>query len=403
MSEPVGDLEVLRCGQCDAPVPLGDGDRVPCPSCGAQVELPEPYRVARDAARLDAQAQAMYARLGAPPGSLQRLLASSAYLWVFLLGFPFLLRPLGAIVHGLVLDPLAAILRVHLLDVLGSGAYGALYGGALFALLAPLAVIGSHGRRQVRARRALQAALAAKPPATPGGPALCRCCGAPLAVAPGAVGARCSYCHADNLVALPPDWIASAKVSSATLRTQVADAAEEDRRNRVAIRRGTIIRLVLLAALAAGCYAFFRFVLGSGDNPWPGMIVRPRTFLPFAPEVLADDRPTGDRIDASKLHEGRSGATTLAPIDVDRCTAAYMFAARHGEHVAVELAPDAPPVIARLQHGWGMPFATTGGVAVRPGGRAELRIARTGFYEVVLDGGDHCGPVSLTLSILPRP
>lgn len=58
---------------------------------------------------------------------------------------------------------------------------------------------------------------------------------------------------------------------------------------------------------------------------------------------------------------------------------------------------------ARLQPGWGLPFATTGGVAVRPGGRAELRIARTGYYEVVLDGGDHCGPVSLTLSILPRP
>ena len=402
MSASGGELEVLRCGQCGAPVPLGDGDRVPCPGCGAQVEVPEPYRVARAAARLDAEGQALCARLGAPPGTLQRMLASGVYIWVFLFLLPFLLRPLGAIAHLLLLDPIAAILHVRLADVLGAGTYGAVYGAAVFAIIAPLAIIGSHGRRQVRARRALQAGLAAKPPATPGGPALCRCCGAPLAVPPGAAGVRCSYCRADNLVALQPDWVASAKVGSATLRTQIADAADEDRKNRVAIRRGTTIRLVLLALLAVGYYAFFRFVLGSGENVWAEWIVRPRVFSPFTPEVLADDQPTGDRILASTMHEGHPGRTTLAPIDDGRCTAAYMFAARHGEHVVVQLAPDAPPVGVAVQASLGMPFGRGHEVAVRPGGHAELALGRSGLYEIVLDGGTRCGPLTLTLSISPR-
>jgi hypothetical protein len=68
---------------------------------------------------------------------------------------------------------------------------------------APLVVMAVLGATVVyafrRAHRKLLGACAALPPATPGDPAACHVCGAPLAGARGAV-ARCSFCSADNVV-----------------------------------------------------------------------------------------------------------------------------------------------------------------------------------------------------------
>jgi hypothetical protein len=50
---------------------------------------------------------------------------------------------------------------------------------------------------------ALQSKLAAAPASADGGDACCRGCGAPLDVKPGALGTRCMYCGADNLLRIP--------------------------------------------------------------------------------------------------------------------------------------------------------------------------------------------------------
>lgn len=49
----------------------------------------------------------------------------------------------------------------------------------------------------------LQQKLSAAPPATDGSARACRSCGAPLDVKPGALGTRCVYCGADNLLMVP--------------------------------------------------------------------------------------------------------------------------------------------------------------------------------------------------------
>lgn len=70
--------------------------------------------------------------------------------------------------------------------------------------------------------------MAARPPARAGGPAQCRQCGAPLVVAAGALGARCSYCGTDNLVALPPEWVEQIASESAGRHQSVLAALDEE-------------------------------------------------------------------------------------------------------------------------------------------------------------------------------
>lgn len=62
-------------------------------------------------------------------------------------------------------------------------------------------------------RCAVHASFAATLPEHAGGPARCWSCGAALDVAPGALGVPCAYCRADNLVALPLDWVAKLRAA----------------------------------------------------------------------------------------------------------------------------------------------------------------------------------------------
>jgi LSD1 subclass zinc finger protein len=107
---------------------------------------------------------------------------------------------------------------------------------------------------RIDARRDLQAALASKPPTTPGGPSLCRRCDAPLVIPPGALGVRCDHCSADNLVQIAPEWAAKAGALAADLQLG-ADAARKhaaEGRRRVRIAAMWRIPLVIAVVLYAG-------------------------------------------------------------------------------------------------------------------------------------------------------
>ena len=85
-------------------------------------------------------------------------------------------------------------------------------------------------------RAGLQAALASSPPSTQGGPALCRQCGAALAVPPGALGVRCDYCGADNLVAVPTAWLEATKKVDKALVNEERSALQAEAEARRSLR-----------------------------------------------------------------------------------------------------------------------------------------------------------------------
>jgi hypothetical protein len=86
--------------------------------------------------------------------------------------------------------------------------------GVLYVLgVVPIAVAWRTSQ-SISKLETLQARLAAQPPVTPDGVAKCRRCGAPLDVRPGALGTRCIYCSADNLLSVP-DAVAKKKKDDA--------------------------------------------------------------------------------------------------------------------------------------------------------------------------------------------
>jgi hypothetical protein len=113
------------------------------------------------------------------------------------------LRLLYFILSSIIAVPLALWALFALAAVVSSDDPTDDYGVAAYVLaVAPLLVFGALtalGHRYIRRKqRALEDACAARPPRERGEPAGCHVCGAPLA--PGSGIARCSFCHADNLV-----------------------------------------------------------------------------------------------------------------------------------------------------------------------------------------------------------
>jgi hypothetical protein len=104
---------------------------------------------------------------------------------------------------------------------------------------------------RVDARRDLQAALATKPPKTQGGPACCRHCDAPLDVQAGALGVRCPYCGADNLVQVPAAWAQRATKIDAALRLNASVAQGRKLAGQHRVRRAMWWRLPFVVGLLA--------------------------------------------------------------------------------------------------------------------------------------------------------
>jgi LSD1 subclass zinc finger protein len=282
-------MEILACPACGGQVPLGDADVVPCPFCGAPVELPEAHRALRDAERKDAAARtdaaALFARYGKKP-SLPLRIAAVMFHPVFLIldGFfiMLLLAMMAVIFIGQLLSPL---LHNNVWDTLPDAPKG--YG--MFAIAASSVLLGItlgiYGRRRLLTLRSLQAALAARPPTRPGESAMCRECGAPLHVPDGAEGVRCAYCHADNLVEVPADWIAGFEKSRAKVGSAIEEAvvwlhAEHQRFRRslilqLSISGGVLLAFITLIALTAKSDPGWRAGWSLRVQP-PRMLVRLR-------------------------------------------------------------------------------------------------------------------------------
>lgn len=272
-------LAVLRCGACGAPLALGDGDAATCGSCGAGTPIPAEHRALRDAERWDAQArqgaEAVLRRLDRPPGVLLRGLAVASRIPFFavllLFGVPLFLATFGV----------AWRLSIAIAGALGwstgadmSSALVVAVMGLLFYLMAIVPTfLLVYGGRRVTAHSLLVAALAARPPARPGGPASCRACGGPLAVAADALVARCHYCRAENAVRVPPAHLKAARGAAAKIEATIAAAAAQDRRERDATRQALgrrLWRVTWKAGVLVGLWVYAQHgfdVVGPGETP----------------------------------------------------------------------------------------------------------------------------------------
>jgi LSD1 subclass zinc finger protein len=252
MATTAPDVRVFPCPRCGAPLPAAaDGAHVTCTACGATttVETGGAAALAERASR--EEAEALFATLGEPPSWSQRVAVVLANPWLWLLLLPFALATLVRV--AMVIQEAIAVAWERatgdrLMHVAAPPVQWLLSMG-LVAAVALLLLVWSLLGKRVDARRELQAALACKPPETPGGPSGCRHCGAPLTVPPGALGVRCAYCGADNLVLLPAKWVDRAERATVALRLTAEAARERDeRRGTETMDRRRIMRTSRLSA-----------------------------------------------------------------------------------------------------------------------------------------------------------
>jgi uncharacterized Zn finger protein (UPF0148 family) len=266
----VATLEVLRCRACNTPLVLSDADAIACPSCGAQTPVPESYRdllrARRDDRALREDAERLLRKLDRPPSMVTKVLARVLDLpmiaFAMLYGIPV---GLFAILEADRFNRwLAPRLHVKVDDV----PFGYMV-AMIFAILLVIAFVprafGIFANRRVTARGQLLGALRAHAPAVAGGPSTCRICGAPLAVATDAIVATCTYCSAENAVALETNVVAEAKHVVRNLGTTIREAADHDRAERRATLRllgKELFRYTFRTVLLAGC-----FLLGASETP----------------------------------------------------------------------------------------------------------------------------------------
>jgi hypothetical protein len=276
---PVVTLTPLLCPSCGAPVPLGDGDASDCTHCRTRVEIPASYRELRTTARVAGddhqEAEQLYRALGTPPnetlyrvaGSVRSVvgalsIAGSGFIRIWRVALVDIGPSLvSGEVDGAGLAIFAAIALAPIIVVCGM-LYGLDYlvmsaspttnllaadlvvGAVLYAMIV---VAGLRLLSQERAalRLRLQAELVAQPPPHPGGPALCRACGAALTVAADALGVRCDYCSADNLVALPAWLVGQTVVQGGESHGKIQEAIGEVSGERVMSGRRAVNAVLL--------------------------------------------------------------------------------------------------------------------------------------------------------------
>jgi hypothetical protein len=299
-------VEILRCAACGGAVPLGDGESVRCPFCAVEVAIPAAHRALRDAERADAatrgNAEAYYARLAAPPRPFIRALARPNVSLAFVLLSPVLL--IAAMIAGMVVMWIAAHVVHEDFTDLHSPKWNDVYRAAITSVaLVGFVLLGALGRRYARARTLLRTALAAKPPERPGGPALCRACGAPLVVPAGALGTRCTYCRADNLIVAGAGAAATDDADKRKVRRAMVEAEREEHADRSRVIWSIIFRLVLVSVL----------------------------LVPIWVDPLRDDGTMHDTTDfADQVKGARTETLATAATCEDAITS---FALRHGERL----------------------------------------------------------------------
>lgn len=255
---PTPEIDVLLCSACGAPIPLAGASsgEARCPHCGASASLPAGQRELRAIEEQDEasrqRAQALFAGLDSPPSLLVRVLAAvfdqpGFLFWIFF-GVPV---GLASIFAGLAFDA-----RWHQAPAVTVAViFSALFG---FAFLPR--VLGIYAHRRAGGRRVLLAGLAAQRPRTPGGPARCRACGAPLDVLPGALVVRCGHCGADSAVVVRTPLLAKARRAARVAARTIDEAVAIDRRERAGTRRELVRELgryALWTSIFGGLFAVF--------------------------------------------------------------------------------------------------------------------------------------------------
>jgi hypothetical protein len=406
-----GKLDVLNCPGCGAPVPLGEGDAARCVRCAAEVPLAPAHRALRDAERAKHAANAaaldLFKRLGTPPSRLARWWASVPLGWIYLFAWPVLFVAAGLLV-AVQLDRLAPLLGGMAADMLSQTAYFGIVAAVLFLVMGVPLALAVYGHRRTNARRDLQAALAAIPPPSEGGPAQCRACGGALTVPAGALGTNCDYCGADNLVRMPDAWVGSLRRRAARLGRTLAAAASEDLAMRAATRRRLLRQTGFLAALIfVPSLAFGRLLDGDAANRWPP---------PFAAAAAEESRrglldpkgaktmrevahgpreiPLGPRfVGAAEWRFAYDGSECGPVRGAILCERAYLVPLLAKETLSVTLRAAPPPAtrirVALTQRGNGIfgddwrPLLR--GRMLRPGETAEFAVTLSGWYRLEID------------------
>lgn len=247
----VPSLNPLQCRNCGSHVPLAPGEQVPCPACQQPVEVPPEHRALRDAhaaaEHTREAAHRLYASLGTEPSPLWRVFFFTESAWFWALGLPvwmcvgsaLALAAMNAIGHALHANPFDVLPQSQQVALTMALPLGVVVLGLLFS---------GWARQRVVKLGGLQAALAAAPSRTAGS-ASCRSCGAPLYVAADALGARCPYCEADNLVRLPPAWLERLKKHTAKLEQSVDAGVKAFAEARSSLRTSLLLRIVFGALL----------------------------------------------------------------------------------------------------------------------------------------------------------
>ena len=275
-------------------------------------------------------------------------------------------------------------------------------GFVVVALLTGVA-LGVYGRKSVVAIGSLQAALAARAPLHPGGPAICRSCGGPLRVQPDDIGVRCLYCKADNLVALPPKLLERFQHGIRIAEHQVEAAHAQMQDEARARKKQAFGRVALLGVVLAVWFGGTWIRVENRRAATPLLDVYPPSWLAYVTDprpVLR--RPTDlktkawlDRVEKAPMPAGCQGpAPTYAPDSCANgaCVTVLYAALQKGDQVRLRNFGGRPVQaelswhrIAGLPKTLGEPFGTvSGGASIEPGGTAILPATWYSWHELRL-------------------
>ncbi len=299
-------IKLLECTTCDAPLPLVDEPTVACPYCGATCAVPEEHRralrIARERTEATARAIARWQRLDAihVPRALY-VAASLVPFSIFTVGIACALVAV-AVGYG---EP-ASIPRTMALAV-------------WLPLIPTMYVAGEIGLRNLLRSGVdwMSATLASLPPATEGGPARCRRCGAPLAVEPNDVFVRCAYCDTESLVGVSPERVSAFDAARSQAEGSAVRAAELLVRQRRAARFQIVGRTLAIAGLVVPVLVW-SFARSWQASPWSLLVALDVWVLGiclwwFAREAFLPPVRIDEVFEMAETFSGRDVARATAP------------------------------------------------------------------------------------------
>ena len=417
MSSEAQALAVLKCPRCGAAVAVAHEAQTRCAFCGDQVEIPEAYRAAGLVAQREVEADELTRRafrtFGRPPSIGLRAIdfLTSGCLQV---GVTIFLCVAGTVrAANWLLDQCTPWFHLNAWDWFAPAELNLLVWGTAFAVLLTLFVLGAFGRRRVNSLRALHQALAARPPARPGGPAECRQCGAPLSVPADALGVRCAYCRTDNLLAIPAAWLSKKRRAVAHVVREAKSVLGEYR----AENRRLYLRLGLRLGLIGGVAALTMtrtvrevFAGNRGNSDLRAALRAPRELFDIRAGAALLGTPS-DPCATVPVNQCRSRYVLHLADDIhclfERCTGGWFVALRAGE--LLEVAPSAAGRARLVAHykdrGWTASYGRAAywgdelaSADVGPGRAARFRAPNTSWYRLELE----LSPVTEDVSICAK-